>query len=417
VAATKLTISIESLNHRKARIEPSTAPIRAENFSPDPTLSPSMQRGRVLVAGTSMHRLPGLDLLRAIAILWVMLFHSWIVGGVGDPYNAVVGYGWMGVDLFFVLSGYLIGYQLLKPLSLGQPLHLSDFYRRRAFRILPAFLTVLAIYVFFPAWREAPGIQPAWQFLTFTVNLLIDYEHNQAFSHAWSLCVEEHFYLLFPLLALLLTRHPSRVVVISLSVFVVIGGMLIRGYACLHGKDYLESIYYPTYTRLDGLMAGVLLAAIQSYQPQRWAALQSRANALAGLGLVVIAVAIWLFRDRSFVPVVFGFPLLALGFALLVTAAASPNGFGRWRIPAASWIAAMSYSLYLSHKLAMHFVASVLMSTPHIPGAVAFLGYIVAIFTCGALLHYGVERPFLRLRDKHESSRHRRGAQPDASPG
>jgi peptidoglycan/LPS O-acetylase OafA/YrhL len=94
-----------------------------------------------------MHRLPGLDLLRAIAIIWVMLFHSWVVGGLGDGFAWLSGYGWMGVDLFFVLSGYLIGSQLLKPLSRGEPLSFSGFYLRRAFRVLPAFLVVLALYV------------------------------------------------------------------------------------------------------------------------------------------------------------------------------------------------------------------------------------------------------------------------------
>lgn len=364
-----------------------------------------------------MHRLPGLDLLRAIAIVWVMLFHSWIIGGLGDPYDAVAGYGWMGVDLFFVLSGYLIGYQLLKPLSRGEPLQFGEFYRRRAYRILPAFLTVLAIYVLFPAWREAPGMQPLWQFLTFTMNLLIDYQHNQAFSHAWSLCVEEHFYLVFPVLAWLLVHRGSRGLVIGLCVLVVIGGMMIRGDASLHGKDYLESIYYPTYTRLDGLTAGVLLAAIQSYRPRQWAAMQSRANTLAVAGLLTVGIAIGLFRDRGFVPAVFGFPLLALGFALLVSAAAGRKSFGRWRVPGAGWMAAMSYSLYLSHKLAMHGVERMLSSRPQMHGWIALPIYATAIVLLGALLHYGVERPFLRLRDKPGTNRQKAAVQPDPSPG
>ena len=225
-----------------------------------------------------MSRLPGLDLLRAIAIVWVMLFHSWMIGGVGGPFQPAADYGWMGVDLFFVLSGYLIGYQLLEPLSRGEPLRFGAFYLRRAFRILPAFLAVLAVYLLFPAWREAPGMQPAWQFLTFTVNLLIDYRHNQAFSHAWSLCVEERFYLLFPLLAWWLARRPARALVGGGAVLVVAAGLLLRGHASLHGKDWLESIYYPTWTRLDGLLAGVLLATIQAYRPHWWAAGQRRAR-------------------------------------------------------------------------------------------------------------------------------------------
>lgn len=349
-----------------------------------------------------MNRLPGLDLLRAIAIVWVMLFHSWIVGGMGDPYDAVAGYGWMGVDLFFVLSGYLIGYQLLKPLSQGESLQWREFYRRRAFRILPAFLTVLAIYAWFPAWRESPGLQPVWQFLTFTVNLLIDYPHNQAFSHAWSLCVEEHFYLVFPLMAWLLTRRPSLLVTVCVCAVLMVGGMLIRRNAWLDGKDFLESIYYPTYTRLDGLLAGVLLAAVHAFRPRLWTALQSRANAFACAGLLVLATAIWLFRARNDVSVTFGYPLIALGFALLVVAATGRQSFGRWQVPGAGGLAAMSYSLYLSHKLAMHWVSTHLLIPYGIHGWPALLAYVSVILMVGAALHHGVERRFLRLRDRHK---------------
>jgi len=156
-----------------------------------------------------MNRLPGLDLLRAIVVVWVMLFHSCLVGGLGPDFAWLSRFGWAGVDIFFVLSGYLIGSQVLRPLQQGQAFWFASFYSRRAWRILPAFVVVLALYVFFPALREAPGLAPWWQFATFTLNLLIDYQRQQAFSQAWSLCVEEHFYLLFPLLACGLARRPS----------------------------------------------------------------------------------------------------------------------------------------------------------------------------------------------------------------
>ncbi|GAB3791744.1 acyltransferase family protein [Dyella agri] len=364
-----------------------------------------------------MQRLPGLDLLRAIAIVWVMLFHSWMIGGVGAPFQPVADYGWMGVDLFFVLSGYLIGYQLLEPLGRGEPLRLGGFYLRRAFRILPAFLAVLAVYLLFPAWREAPGMQPAWQFLTFTLNLLIDYQHNQAFSHAWSLCVEEHFYLLFPLLAWWLARRRSQALVIGSAVFVVAAGLLLRGHASLHDKSWLESIYYPTWTRLDGLLAGVLLATIQAYRPDWWAAGQRRANALAGTGLLLVAAAIWLFRDKTgFNASVFGFPLLALGLSLLVAAGAGNTSWlGRWRLPGAGWIATVSYSLYLSHKLAIHAVHEALSRWPAVHGPAAFALYALAIAATGALLHYGIERPFLRLRTQLARAGSRRLAEAQAA--
>ena len=132
-----------------------------------------------------MTRLPGLDLLRAVAIIAVMLFHSHVVGGLGDDFEWLSRYGWAGVDIFFVLSGFLIGTQVLTPLQASRPLDFGAFYARRAWRILPAFAVVLAVYVWLPALREAPGLQPWWQFATFTFNLLVDYGANPAFSHAW----------------------------------------------------------------------------------------------------------------------------------------------------------------------------------------------------------------------------------------
>ncbi len=363
-----------------------------------------------------MNRLPGLDLLRAIAIVWVMIFHSYFVGGWGH-FGGVEEYGWMGVDLFFVLSGYLIGSQLLKPLAENRAPSLVDFYVRRAFRILPAYLVVVALYFALPAIREAPGIQPLWQFLSFTVNLLIDAEHNLAFSHVWSLCVEEHFYLLFPLLAWWLARQPSAPRFIAVCVAVIAVGMLIRGYVWLHElapakaagdgaeaqRHFLEGIYYPSWSRLDGLLAGVVLATIKAYRKPLWAQLQRRANSMLLIGLVIAAMASWLFRDRTgFIPSLLGYPLLSLGLGFVVLAGTSAQGLlGRLKIPGAGWLALTSYSLYLTHKAVFHLVRVALGK--HLDGHAfaAFVVYAVAVLLVGALLHYGVERPFLRWRDRY----------------
>lgn len=364
-----------------------------------------------------MSRLPGLDLLRAIAIVWVMLFHSYLVGGMGEFWQAGITHGWMGVDLFFVLSGYLIGGQLLKPLSQGLPLRPGDFYLRRAFRVLPAFLVVLAMYFTVPGFREAEGIQPLWQFLTFTLNLLIDYQHNKAFSHAWSLCVEEHFYLVFPWLAWWMTRRPSAAKFIGVCLAVVVAGLALRGYVWIYemapvrgldeversfGRRFVEDIYYPTWMRLDGLLFGVVLATIQVYRPQLWARLQERANALLLAGLAVVAVAIYLFQERTaLLPTVIGYPLLSLGLALLVAAGASTRSWlGRWRVPGAGWIAVASYSLYLIHKPVFRLVETAFGEQLEGRGVVEFAVYAVATLAAGALLHYAVERPFLSLRDR-----------------
>jgi peptidoglycan/LPS O-acetylase OafA/YrhL len=374
-----------------------------------------------------MNRLPGLDLLRAIAIVWVMIFHSYIIGGWGH-FGGMDKAGWMGVDLFFVLSGYLIGSQVLKPLAEGRAFSFADFYLRRAFRILPVYLLVVAVYFVWPSLREYPGIQPAWQFLTFTVNLLIDVQHNLAFSHVWSLCVEEHFYLLFPLLAWWLTRRPSPVKFAALCVAVVALGLLVRGYVWLHfmgpirdvdqnsyGKYFLEGIYYPTWSRLDGLLTGVMLAAIRTYRPTLWARWALHADRILLAGLVVVGLSIWFFQDRTgFLPTLLGYPLLSFGMGLLVFAGANATCvLARLRVPGASWLALASYSLYLSHKAVFHWVESSVGAKLDGHGVLTFAGYAGAVLLVGALLHHGVERPFLRLRERYLNSSRTRWSNPE----
>ena len=363
------------------------------------------------------HHFSGLDLLRSIAILWVMLFHSFLVGGLGAGFEWLQRFGWAGVDIFFVLSGFLIGSQLLRRLRRGEPLSLRDFYWRRAWRILPAFAVVLAAYLAFPVLREAPGLAPWWQFASFTLNLLIDYGHNPAFSHAWSLCVEEHFYLLFPLLAWWATRKPSATRFVGLCAALLLLGIALRTGVWLHGDAtrpprnwFIEDIYYPTWMRLDGLLMGVMLAALNVYRPALWARLQARSTWLLIGGLAAAGLALWLFRDRTgLLANALGWPLLSFGFGLLVLAATDPRGWlGRRAVPGAGWIAAASYSLYLSHKLVMHAVHEWLASALPLQGPALFAVYAAAIALVGAALHHAVERPGLRLRDR---------AWPAVSPG
>jgi len=214
-----------------------------------------------------------------------MLHHTWgnAIPGILQPIHA---YGWMGVDLFFVLSGYLIGFQLLRQYGAGRTPSLADFYVRRGFRILPAYVIVLAIYCLAPSLREQPGMAPPWRFLTFTMNLGFDRSAGAAFSHAWSLCVEEHFYLLFPLACILLMRRPSVTGVVVAAGGIIAAGVVARllSWICFVGPAvhrlgadaameavYPEYIYYPTYTRLDGLLVGVTLAGIKVFRPGWWA--------------------------------------------------------------------------------------------------------------------------------------------------
>lgn len=355
-------------------------------------------------------RLPGLDLLRSIAIVWVMLFHSFLIGGLGPDWSWLSRFGWMGVDLFFVLSGFLIGTQVLAPLARGQRLGFGDFYIRRAFRILPAFLVVLLLYLFWPDFREAPGMEPWWKFLSFTMNLSIDYEHNAAFSHAWSLCAEEHFYWLFPVFAVLAMRRPAAWKFGLLCALLVLGGIALRAAAWQHGMAtdpdfavrnwFVEDIYYPTWNRLDGLLCGVALAVWKTMWPQAWQHARRYANLSLLAGLAVMALSFWLFQDRvGFLGNTMGWPVLSFGLGLLVFAGAGRDSLiGRRSLPLMGWLAAISYSLYLVHKATYHLVQERWGAQLADSGLLAVLVYGGVALLAGAALHYSVERPFVRLR-------------------
>ena len=363
------------------------------------------------------HRLPGLDTLRAVAIAVVMVFH--LQGLLPDLFDPIGRFGWMGVDLFFVLSGYLIGCQLLKPVRDGRGVFLLEFYRNRAYRILPVYLVVLALYVFWPLWREAPGMSPLWQFLTFTENFFIDYSVNHAFSHAWSLCAEEHFYLLLPVIVLGMSRRAKAWKTIALLAFLVALGIAIRSYVYFHvllplGPDrdafsprYIERIYYPTYTRLDGLLAGVALALMRIFRPGWWSAILQRSNGLLAGGVALMALTLWLFADRvSTLGNIVGYPVMAVALGLLVMAAADREcWFGRLRVPGAKQVATLAFSLYLTHKEVAHLDERWL---PKIMDARDWKTVLVLIVTClavAALFYFAIERPFLALRDRRAGRR------------
>ncbi len=364
----------------------------------------------------TMERIRGLDLLRAIAILWVMLFHAF-VAELHLPFEAVFKFGWMGVDLFFALSGYLIGSQLFKSYCQQNPLSWKQFYLRRAFRILPAYWVIVVLYFTIPVFREDPGIQPLWQFLTFTVNLLIDYKHNRAFSQAWSLCIEEHFYLCFPWIVMVLMKKPSIKKAASVCIGLFVFGLFIRGYLWIvelypHrierdgmirlGRPYFELIYFPTYSRIDGLLAGVMVAGVKYFRPTWWKQWMEKKNVLLILSSLGLLACILMFRDRqSFIASVIGYPLLAASFALLVAAAASPHSrIGSLRIPFVSNISTLAYSLYLTHKQIFHLTSLYLPDWVAAGGYQALLVHSLFVFLGAAGLYWIVERPFLLLRNK-----------------
>ena len=364
-------------------------------------------------------RLPGLDFLRAVAIAWVLIYHASLFGLVSQEFW-FVRFGWMGVDLFFVLSGFLIAGQLLRPWARGETPDYPRFFARRLLRTLPAYLAIVALYFLLPDFRERARIQPLWQFLTFTENFALDFPPPKAFSHAWSLCVEEQFYLAFPLVAALISLRPSAAKVAGAMAAVLAVGMALRGYfwladvawepfnpaAAPSPLHFMNLIYYPTWTRLDGLLAGVAVAVIQTFRPNWWTRLAARPNLLLTAGAAGVGAAAVLFHDMiaGFLPTLFGFPLLACGMAMLVIAGSERRSLiGRHEIPGASALAAGAYSLYLSNKMVFQAVHAATRDWPAQAHGAALGAGLLAALAAGAILHWLVERPFLKLRDRLRS--------------
>ncbi len=358
-------------------------------------------------------KLYGLDHLRALAILQVFLFHYFILSG-GEPawLPDAAKFGWTGVDLFFVLSGFLIASPLLKQLKQGEPLSLRNFFIKRFFRILPAFWVVLALYFCIPFFREKEALPPLWKFLCFTQNFGLNLQEYGTFSHAWSLCVEEHFYLLLPFTLLLLQRSTLLKRAGWLLIALFITGFFIRHYsfntlylpheAAQNSWMYwYKYVYYPTYNRLDGLLVGVSIAAIARFAPQVWHRLcqYPTVTFIASLGILTGAYFLCA-EPRSYAASVWGFPLIALGYGVMLISAVSPGSFlYRWRSPLTAWMATLSYALYLSHKGVIHITHELWADAKLNPN----LLLIVAMVTCGMaayLLHLVVEKPFMKWRNR-----------------
>ncbi len=360
-------------------------------------------------------RLHGLDHLRAIAILLVMIFHfgkdipSWL-----EPVKQI---GWTGVDLFFVLSGYLIGYQLLKEIDNTNKISFKRFYIKRFFRIIPAYIAVLILYYSLPNIQEGAGLPPLWKFLTFTQNFGLDAQYQNSFSHAWSLCIEEQFYLLLPITIFTIFYFKFQKRTIYLIVTLIILGFAFRIY---NWNEYvqpfiesgnrrqmifgfIEKIYYPSYNRMDGLIIGVGIAAIFSFKPRLKDFLTKHGNIVlaVGLGLFILAYKIC---DSfiSYKTAIYGFPLISIAYGVIVFAAISPTSvLYRFKSKITLVIATLSYSIYLTHKQ-LYYLTKIGIEKLGLEniGVWSFWICIGVAIIGGFILHLIVEKPFLGLRKR-----------------
>lgn len=351
---------------------------------------------------------PWLDYLRAYAALWVTFYHSTLTPKNG-PLIIWAKFGPLGVDLFFVLSGFLISNQVFGQLQQGQGFQLKTFYQKRAFRIWPAYFFMLLLFCFLGyglGWQEYQ-VKPLLSFFTLTQNYLT----HVYFSVSWSLCVEEHFYLFFPLvITLFLSKKVAPKNWYKFFIGFILIEILFRSYYWVVQRPDLQysfDLFYryfcnPTHVRLSGLVVGIMVALIKNFQPEVWQRLKEMKGRLFLCFLISsyfgLTGLVKLTGPYHLVNVVFSNLLTALGFGFLVTWAMQLEQ--RLPLPIHRFLtftSLLSYALYLTH------VESLKLTEwwfGHRPGYGLSILFIIIAYGLAYALYFCIERPFMKFRKK-----------------
>ncbi|MFC4243711.1 acyltransferase family protein [Gryllotalpicola reticulitermitis] len=343
---------------------------------------------------------PELDGMRALAVLAVVASH------LALPYAAG---GWMGVDVFFVLSGYLITSLLLTEQDRFGSISLGRFYSRRVLRLYPALIAVILLGVpFFHVLAESGSLEHYGEAAAISGLYLSDFAAG--FGHlgtlgdlgaTWSLAVEEHFYLLWPPVLILLLRHRRNV----LGWTAVAGGVSL---ASLIALSYLASpdgisdtAYYLPSSRFSTLLLGCVMA-VMLHRGARIPLLE-RAWAGAGLSLAIVALVLAANHFGRYPNFAWEAPAIGIFSAALVWHVTTAN-----RSPVSAllslrpfvWLGRRSYGIYLYHVPVLLILQ--LMVFSHLPvGRIVFsIAAYVAAIGIAALSYRFIELPFLRLKKR-----------------
>src|SRR5215218_6145048 len=352
--------------------------------------------------------MPGLDGLRALAVLAVIAYHlelGWAQGGL------------LGVGVFFTLSGYLITDLLLEQRDAVGHLRLGDFWIRRARRLLPALFLMLAVVTVWVALLD-PSQLPAlrkdivaaalylsnWWYIFYDASYFSHFGPPPLLDHLWSLAVEEQFYLLWPLLLWLGLRYArGRYQLASLTLAAAALSATVMALLYQPGSDPTR-VYEGTDTRAFGLLVGAALAMVwpshrlrgdltlRRRQLRRERALSQLLDGAGVVGLVVIALLIW--RTNLYSAFLYrgGIVLLSVATVLVVAALAHPaTQLGRalgWK--PLRWLGVRSYGIYLWHWPIIVLTTPTVQRSVNLPLAVLQVGMTIAV---AALSWHFAEEP------------------------
>ena len=352
-----------------------------------------------------------LDALRTIAVLLVISNHvsTEVVSSLGRT-NAfsrlpIAQGGWMGVDLFFVLSGYLIGKELWKELKSTGNLNWFRFVLRRGLRIWPLYFSVFLVAVLLFGRAVFPWGK-WWSDLIFLTN----YINKGVVPGSWSLCTEEQFYALAPLCLLIGVSYRFEtttylkfliILMIALPLIRALVWLRLEGTLSAHSLDGFQVLYQPSITHADGLVIGLIISYIQIFHNRflTWSLLRSPVILI--LGAVALLFAHLLQRE------VLVFSGLALLFGSIVAYCVSGGfipSFVNW------WVfyfgSRLSFGMYLNQGFMIEHITSFLKRTPLLWGndiAFQITTFLVAslISALVAVVTFClIEHPFLELRKR-----------------
>jgi peptidoglycan/LPS O-acetylase OafA/YrhL len=359
-----------------------------------------------------MHRNIQLDILRAIAILMVLTTHIFLLQKPAWWNAWAIGAGWAGVDLFFVLSGFLISRLLFSEYQKTRGIAYWRFAFRRGMKIWPPFFSVSVIYLVCGFVSSRPH---RWFLVPFAHDILFMDSYVQGtFGHFWSLAVEEHFYILLPIVLYLMLRAVkpgssdpfSRIPVLSFIVAIAVLGARIATHILRPQFSYFTN-FFPTHLRIDSLQFGVLLGYFSQFHADRfWKFIQKRRWILLPVSFALISPCIIFGQTGDIIAppnpflYTFGFTSIYLGFGLLMvlffqTPIPVTGVFGYLGRSMAG-IGKYSYSIYLWHLPLILALQKYSMMKSH----VALILYYVACILLGIAFAKLIEVPSLRLRDR-----------------
>jgi peptidoglycan/LPS O-acetylase OafA/YrhL len=337
-------------------------------------------------------RVANLDLLRAAAIAIVVASNASVeAGGAEGPLGSVLRAGWVGVDLFFVLSGWLIGGLYWRERERYGDVQLGRFWARRWLRTIPAYLVALHVVYLGKRLFVDPALPYDARYLLFVQNYI---EGLPYWAVSWSLCVEEHFYLALPLALGLATR--LRWGVPALLVVAAAASLAARVLMPVGGLHYTA-----THMRLEGLALGVWASWVYHCRPTWWPPLERLARAVAVPGLLLVVAVPFLPAD---VVRRFAYTGVDLAFAALLVAVATRAPLPTSTSPFVRAAALASYSIYMTHTVVLEAV-EVVAGWGGLPPLVEFPLALALTAAVGGAFYLAVERPTLWLRERYAPRR------------